>query len=49
MAGKKTGRNMPRDSEMEQEDEVQEFLKEKGSRTLEEVQKELRGILRQEL
>lgn len=49
MAGKKTGRNMPRDSEMEQEDEVQEFLKEKGSRTLEEVQKELRGRLRQEL
>lgn len=49
MAGKKTGRNMPRDSEMEQEDEVPEFLKEKGSRTLEEVQKELRGRLRQEL
>lgn len=40
---------MPRDSEMEQEDEVPEFLKEKGSRTLEEVQKELRGRLRQEL
>ena len=34
MAGKKTGRNMPRDSEMEQEDEVPEFFKEKGSRTL---------------
>lgn len=49
MAGKKTGRNMPRDSEMEQEDEVPEFFKEKGSRTLEEVQKELRGRLRQEL
>ncbi|MBS6519011.1 MAG: CpaF family protein [Clostridium sp.] len=34
---------------MEQEDEVPEFFKEKGSRTLEEVQKELRGRLRQEL